>query len=94
MSGQQANVARIERSESGVGIVAARSFPDFAPLNPGYAFERTYKNRILANLCSGDRFLVAVALFVDGVALQCLTATKPTLQRLTMSHVARLSDRI
>jgi hypothetical protein len=66
--------------KSGAGIVAARSFPDFATLIPGYAFERSRKNRILANLCSGDRFSVAVALFVEAVALQCFTATKPPLQ--------------
>jgi hypothetical protein len=36
--------------KSGAGIVAARSFPDFAALIPGYAFERSCKNRLLANL--------------------------------------------
>jgi hypothetical protein len=36
--------------KSGAGVVAARSLPDFTSFNPGYAFERSCKNRILANL--------------------------------------------
>jgi hypothetical protein len=56
--------------------------------------ERLSKNRFLANLCSGNRFLVAVALFVEAALPQWFTATKPLLQWLTMSHVARISDSI
>jgi len=67
--------------KSGAGIVAARSFPDFAALIPGYAIERSYKNRLLRIFSEdSDRFLVAVASCAEAVVSQCFTATKPLLQ--------------
>jgi hypothetical protein len=46
------------------------AIPDYAQLHPGYAFERSCKNRILANLCSGDRFSLSVASCVGAVAIR------------------------
>jgi hypothetical protein len=66
--------------KSGAAIQNWTAAPGFRCAQSGYVFDRSCKNRILANLCGSDRFSVAVALFVEAVAIQCFTATKPLLQ--------------
>jgi len=52
--------------KSGAGIVAARSFPDFAALIPGYAFDCSCKNCLLRIFSAiFDRFSTAVASCVE-----------------------------